>query len=88
MTAEYEQEVFQKLLDQPTWNSLFNLNVFIRQYTAQVEKLHNPVQEDIFDTQVLDDKVVEQLGVKLTYVAVSKEIIIIRRMIEKMVENR
>lgn len=64
LSAEYEQEVFQKLLDQPTWNGLFNLDVLIRQYTAQVEKLHNPVQEGIFDTLVLNDSVIEQLGVQ------------------------
>lgn len=62
--AEYEQEVLQKLLDQPTWNGLFNLDILIRQYTAQVEKLHNPVQEGIFDTLVLDDKVIEKLGIQ------------------------
>lgn len=62
--AEYEQEVLQKLLDQPTWNGLFNLDLLIRQYTVQVEKLHNPVQEGIFDTLVLDDKVIERLGVQ------------------------
>lgn len=62
--AEYEQEILQKLLDQPTWNGLFNLDLLIRQYTVQVEKLHNPVQEGIFDTLVLDAKVIERLGVQ------------------------
>lgn len=61
--VEYEQEVLQKLVDQPTWNGLFNLDLLIRKYTTQVEKLHNPVQEGIFDTLVLDDKVIEKLGV-------------------------
>lgn len=62
--VEYEQEVLQKLLDHPTWNGLFNLDLLIRQYTAQVEKLHNPVQEGILQTLVLDDKVIERLGVQ------------------------
>jgi len=62
--AEYEKEILKKLLDQPTWNGLFNLDLLIRQYTAQVEKLHNPVQEGIFDTLVLDDKVIERFGVQ------------------------
>lgn len=64
LSTEYEQEVFQKLLDHPTWNGLFNLDLLIRQYTAQVEKLHNPVQEGIFDTLVLNDQVIERLGVQ------------------------
>lgn len=62
--AEYEQEVLQKLLEQPTWNGLFNLDLLIRQYTTKVEKLHKPVQEGIFATLVLDDKVIERLGVQ------------------------
>ncbi|BAK17770.1 succinate dehydrogenase/fumarate reductase, flavoprotein subunit [Solibacillus silvestris StLB046] len=62
--VEYEQEVLQKLLDQPTWNGLFNLDLLIRQYAVQVEKLRNPVQEGIFDTLVLDDKVIERLGIQ------------------------
>lgn len=62
--AEYELEVLQNLLNQPEWKGLFNLDLIIRQYTAQVEKLHNPVQEGIFHTLVLDDKVIERLGVQ------------------------
>ncbi len=62
--AEYEQEVLQKLLDQPTWNSLFNLDLLIRQYTAQVEKLHNPVQEGAMQTLMFDEKVKEKLGIQ------------------------
>lgn len=62
--AEYEQEVLQKLLDQPTWNGLFNLDLLIRQYTAQVEKLHKPVQEGVLQTLVMDEKVMERLGVQ------------------------
>lgn len=62
--AKYEQEVLQKLLEQSNWNGLFHLDRLVRQYTKQVESLQNPVQEGIFDTLVLDDNVIERLGVQ------------------------
>lgn len=63
--AEYEQEVLQKLLDQSTWNGLFNLDLLIRQFTAQIEKIYKPVQEGVLQSLVLDEKVIEQLGLQI-----------------------
>lgn len=49
------EEIIQMLVDKPKWNNLFNLDLLIRQYI---------VQEAIFDTLLLDGKIIGRLGVQ------------------------
>ncbi|MEJ9281587.1 hypothetical protein [Ureibacillus thermosphaericus] len=58
---EYEAEILQKLLAHPNWNGLFHLDCLILQYTIQVKQLHEPKQEEIQATLVVNEKLVEQL---------------------------
>lgn len=62
--AEYEEEVLQKLLDNPIWNGLFHLDRLIHQYTAQIVRLHEPEQEGIQTTLDVNEKIIKRLGLQ------------------------
>lgn len=66
--SEYEEEVLQFLIENPNWNGLFQLDLQIKQFTSQLDCKYNQeledVQEDIYQTVVLNEKLMEQLGVK------------------------
>lgn len=61
---EHEEEVLQNLIDNANWNGLFQLDLQIKHTVAQVYRKHNPVQEGAMTTLVMDEKVMEQLGVQ------------------------
>lgn len=62
--VEHEEEVLQILLDNANWNGLFQLDLQIKHTAAQVQRKYNPVQEGAMTTLVIDEKVMEQLGVQ------------------------
>lgn len=61
----YEQEILEKVMAQPKWNGLFHLDLLLRQWTTQVKNLHAPVQEGTLETLVVDEKIVERLGMQI-----------------------
>lgn len=61
---EHEEEVLQSLLDNANWNGLFHLDLQIKQLATQVHRKYNPVQEGALTTLVMNEKVMEQLGVQ------------------------
>lgn len=62
--SKYEEEVLQYLIDNPYWNGLFQLGLQIKHTATQVQRKHKPVQERAMTTLVVDEKVIELLGVK------------------------
>lgn len=63
--AMYEQEILEKVMAQPKWNGLFHLDLLIHQCTTQIKKSYMPVQEGALETLVVDEKVVERLGLQI-----------------------
>ncbi|MCP1143651.1 hypothetical protein [Lysinibacillus endophyticus] len=62
--TEYVEEVLQSLLDNANWNGLFQLDLQIKHTVTQVYRKHNPVQEGPLTTLVIDEKMIEKLGVQ------------------------
>jgi len=60
----HKEEVSNLLFANKNWQSLFNLDLQIRNTANQVYRKHNPVQKGAMTTLVMDEKVMEQLGVQ------------------------
>lgn len=62
--SEYEEEVLQTLLDNANWNGLLQLDIQIKHIVSQVCCKYKPVQAGPTTTLVMDEKMIEKLGVQ------------------------
>lgn len=62
--TEHKEEVLQNLLDNANWKGLFQLDLQIKNTATQVNRKYAPVQEGPMTTLVMDNKVIERLGVQ------------------------
>lgn len=62
--VEYVEEVLKNLLENTNWNGLFQLDLQIKHTVEQVHRKHNPVQQGVMTTLVMDEKLMEQLSVQ------------------------